>query len=81
MTEQEARRRADAGRAAAGIDPGWRMVHAARRFVLLAAEDRERPAPVRDALAWVVRFGGGLSWAELALDDATGTVVRVERSR
>ncbi len=81
MTEQEAMGRAEEGRAAAGIAAGWRILGAERRFILLAGEDREQPARVRDLLAWVVRFGGGLSWAELAVDDRTGAVVRVERSR
>ncbi len=81
MTEQEARRLAEGQRAPARIDAGWRVTAAERRFILLAGEDREQPGPVRDALVWIVRFGGGLSWAELALDDRSGALLRVERSR
>lgn len=81
MTEQEARRLAEGQRAAAHVDAGWRVVASERRFILLAGEDREQPAPVRDTLVWIVRFGGGLSWAELALDDRSGALLRVERSR
>lgn len=81
MTEQEARRRAEESRTAAEIASGWQAIAAERRFVLLAGADREQPDRVRDVLAWVVRFAGGLSWAELAIDDRSGALVRVERSR
>jgi hypothetical protein len=81
LTEHDARRRAEEGRAAAAIDPGWPAVAAERRFILVAGPDPQEPSRVRDVLAWVVRFGGGISWAELAVDDRTGAVLRVERSR
>lgn len=81
MTEHDARRRADAERATHAIDPGWRLVAAERRYILLGGPKREEPAPVRDLLAWIVRFRGAVSWVEMALDDRTGVVLRVERSR
>jgi hypothetical protein len=37
--------------------------------------------PVLDRLAWIVRFGVQILWAELAVDDATGAVIRFRRSR
>jgi len=81
VTAQEASRRAEDARARHEIAPGWEVLSVERRFILLAGEDREEPAPARDLLAWVVRFGDDLSWAELAMDDRSGAVVRVERSR
>jgi hypothetical protein len=81
VTEQEARYRAEAARSTHEIDEGWRLVAAERRYILVAGPDLEEPAPVRDLLAWIVRFGAGISWTEVALDDRTGAIVRVERSR
>jgi hypothetical protein len=81
VTEAEAQRRAEAARTQAGVALSWRALSAERRWIALAGPDPAEPAPVRDLLAWVVRFGDDLSWAELALDDRTGALVRVERSR
>jgi hypothetical protein len=39
------------------------------------------PGPVIDRHAWIVRFGVIPVWAELAVDDATGEVIRFRRSR
>jgi hypothetical protein len=36
---------------------------------------------VRDCVAWVVRFANDFGWRDLAIEDATGKVVRVERSK
>lgn len=81
MTEQEARRHAEEQRAAHGVPAGWRATAAERRWVELATGKPGEPAPVRDLKVWVVHFADPLSWVELAVDDATGRVVRVERSR
>lgn len=81
MTEAEAIRQAEGARGRYQIAPSWTAISTERRFIALAGPDREQPAPVRDVLAWVVRFGDELSWAELALDDRTGAILRVERSR
>lgn len=81
MTEQEARRRAEEQRPAHRVPAGWRATAAERRWIELPGGPPGEPAPVRDLLAWVVRFAGGIVWAELAVSDATGEVVRVERSR
>jgi hypothetical protein len=37
--------------------------------------------PVLDRLAWIVRFGVHIVWAELAVDDVTGAIIRFRRSR
>ncbi len=81
MTEAEARRSAERARAAHAIAASWQLLAAERRYIALGGPNPEEPAPVRDLLAWVVRFGDALSWADLALDDRSGAVVRVERSR
>jgi hypothetical protein len=39
------------------------------------------PGPVYDLVAWVVVFSGGYSSFQMTIDDATGRVVRVRRSR
>jgi hypothetical protein len=81
VTEAEALRRAEQARTGHEVAPAWTALSAERRFIALAGEGREQPAQVRDLLAWVVRFGDDLSWVDLAIDDRTGAVVRVERSR
>jgi hypothetical protein len=81
VNEAEAQRRAEEARAGAGVSVSWTALSAERRWISLAGADPAQPAPVRDLLAWVVHFGDDLSWAELALDDRTGALVRVERSR
>ena len=81
MTEQEARRRAEEQRAAHQVPAGWRARAAERRWIEIASGPPGEPAPVRDLLVWVVRFAERIAWADLAVSDATGEVVRVERSR
>lgn len=81
MTESEALRSAEAARGAHQVSASWSTLFAERRYITLAGPDREQAAPVRDVLAWVVRFGDDLSWVDLALDDRSGAVLRVERSR
>jgi len=51
------------------------------RYIEIAEGDPQQPAPVRDVLAWVVRFNYGAAWGEVAVDDKTSNVVRVEYSR
>lgn len=36
---------------------------------------------VEDRLVWIARFSKAISWWELAIDDKSGTLVRVQRSR
>ncbi len=81
MTEIEARSRAEASRATHGISPECGVHHAERRYIEIGAKEPDEPAPSRDLLAWVVQFTNGRAWIELALDDESGEVVRVERSR
>jgi len=81
MTETEARARAEAARAEHAVPREWHASQVEQRFIQLGSEDPAEPAPVRDLLAWIVRFAGALSWIDLALDDRSGDVVRVERSR
>ena len=51
------------------------------RYIEIAEGYPQQPAPVRDVLAWVVRFNYGAAWSEVAIDDKTSDVVRVEYSR
>lgn len=50
-------------------------------YIELSVGDPAAPAPVRDVLAWLVRFHYGIAWGEIAVDAAEGDVVRVEYSR
>ncbi len=81
MTLSEARERAEAARAEHDVGPEWALDDLERRFIQLGGTARDEPATVRDLLAWVARFSRGIAWVDLALDDRTGAVVRVERSR
>jgi hypothetical protein len=58
--------------------------HVERRFIELGdtpAAPGEDTVRVRDLRVWVVRFGAGIAWIDLAVDEVTARVVRVERSR
>jgi len=87
MTEQEARAAADAARRRFSISLGLKAASAERRWIELTHGDPNRPsdtpAPVRDALVWIVHYprDGRSGSVELAIEDSTGQVVRVERSR
>jgi hypothetical protein len=81
VTEQEARRRADEQKAAHQVPADWGAGPAEPRWIELAESARDVPSPVRDVRAWIVRYRTQLQWVDLAVDDATGQVVRVERSR
>jgi len=59
-----------------------RVVSAELKYIELGEGDPERPSPVRDVMAWLVRYGMQRGkWVELAVDDQRGRVVRVRSSR
>lgn len=82
MTREEAQRAAVSARAEFGV-PKEAHVDSApeRRFIELAGSDPAAAEPVCDLLAWIIRFRSGIAWIDLTVDDATGEIVRVERSR
>jgi len=82
MTEQEAVAAATKALPAHKL-PGEATAQSAElHWIELKEGDPDQPGPVRDAKAWVVRFAlGERALAELAVDDGTGKVVRVERFR
>jgi hypothetical protein len=51
------------------------------RWIEVAERDGDGPWRVRDVLVWVVRFAVRISWIDLLIADATGRVVRVDKSR
>ncbi len=81
MTEPEARAKAQEARGQYALTSEWEMTNLARRIIELSESFPEQPSRVRDCLAWIARFNNGPAWIELALEDATAQVVRVERSR
>jgi len=80
MTELQAREHAEQARTEHQVPDRFQLAHAERRFIELIAAPGT-PPPVRDCLVWVVRFAQGARWVELAIDDASAAVVRVEKSR
>lgn len=69
-----------------GVPPGFQVSSAELRIVELVANapvvDALPPeGPVVDRSAWVVTFSAEPLWAELTVDDQTGDVVRIRRSR
>jgi hypothetical protein len=86
MNAQDAVKRAQSAAPLFGVPAQFRAVSAELRIIELVAG-----APVQDALpsagpvidrqAWVVRLARGILWAELAIDDLTGDVLRLRRSR
>jgi len=81
VTEQEARRKAEEQKGAHQVPPDWKAGPAEPRWIELSEARVGEPGPVRDLRAWVIRYRTQIQWIDLAIDDATGQVVRVERSR
>lgn len=80
MDEQTARGIAQASPEKPDLPPAYVLRGATRRIIELG-EQPAVGARVRDVRVWVVRFQAGIAWCELAVDEATGQVVRVQRSR
>jgi len=72
---------AEAARGAHGVPPDFQLTGAQRRIIEIGAQAPDRPGKVRDCVAWLVRFAHEIAWIELGVDDQTGLVVRVRRSR
>lgn len=81
MTEFEARSKAQEARGQLALPPEYEIATLQRRLIELPEGFAEQPTRVRDVLVWVARFEQETAWVEVALDDANGQVVRVERSR
>ena len=81
MDENAARLAAASARASAGVPADFALESAEHRIIEVAEGPIERPSRVRDCLAWVVRFSGDFGWHDLAIEDATSRLVRVERSK
>jgi len=81
VTRGEARRAAEAAREQCDIPPEGRLYAVDKRHIELAGDDPSQPAPVKDVLVWLARFRIRHGWTELAVDDASGQIVRVRRSR
>lgn len=82
MTREQAMAVAEASREEREIPRGARISSAEQQYIELSQGDPEQPSPVRDVLAWLVRFEFEKGrWMELAVDDKQGQVVRVRRSR
>lgn len=87
MTEEEAIRIALGSRPAFQVSDAF-VGRKAEKRIIEVVEDRQpvrdampEPGPVRDVVAWVVRLWHEIVWAEFAIEDATGKVVRFRRSR
>lgn len=81
MLEPEARDRAGELRAGAGVPADFDLEWCRRRYIELEQDQGGDRFPVRDALVWMARFSKDISWWELAIEDATGKLVRTDRSR
>jgi hypothetical protein len=85
MLEAAARDRAEEARAGAGVPADFDLEWCRPRYIELEqGPDQNQGADrflVRDALVWIARFSRDISWWELAIEDATGKLVRTDRSR
>lgn len=81
MTRDEARTIANQARAEYKIPDAATIAFVEERYIELTGVDEETAQLVRDALVWVVRFRAGSAWTDLAVEQKTGAIVRVERSR
>jgi hypothetical protein len=82
MTREQAVAIAEAAREEKEVPPGSELGGVEPCFIELGEGDPEKPSQVRDVRVWLVRydFDGG-RWVELAVEDKTGQIVRVQRSR
>ena len=85
MTGDEAGRIAMDARGLYGL-AGYRVAGAERCYIEIVegvppAIVPMSPGPVRDVAAWVVRMTRDGGFAEVAVDDADGAVVRVRKGR
>lgn len=81
MDEATAKQIASDARPDHGITAGYALQGAQRRIIEVTEDPSGAESRVRDVHVWIVRFQAGIAWAELAVDEATGRVVRVQRSR
>jgi hypothetical protein len=82
VRREEAVATAEAAREEKEVPPESSVASAEQAYIELGTGEPEKPSPVRDVLAWLVRFQLGRGrWVELAVDDKLGKVVRVRRSR
>lgn len=81
MTEGEARSKAQEAKAQLNLSPEYEITALQQRIIELPEGFVEQPSRVRDTLVWIARFSNETAWVEVAIEDANGQVVRVERSR
>lgn len=81
MTREEAIARAEATRLPNRVPAEAEVGGAELRWIEIPELIAKEPGPVRDSLAWCVKFLFLPSWIEVAVEDSTGEIVRVERSR
>jgi len=81
MDEATAKQIAGHARPAHDVPAGYAFRSAEPRIIEITDGPSGTGALVRDVRVWIVRFQAGVAWAELAIDEATGSVVRVQRSR
>jgi hypothetical protein len=85
VVEAAARDHAENGRAAAGVPADFSLESIRQRYIELLQERKtgagEVQRLVEDRLVWIARYAKDIAWWELAVDDQSGRVVRVQRSR
>lgn len=81
MDEATAKQIAGHARPAHDVPASYALRSAERRTIEITDGTSGVGARVRDVYVWIVRFQAGVAWTELAVDEATGSVVRVQRSR
>ncbi|MEO6094818.1 MAG: hypothetical protein ABIW76_03725 [Fibrobacteria bacterium] len=81
MLESEARQAAEMLRKEAKVPQGAPLTKAVKRYIEIAKQAPDGKWLARDFLAWVVHFSEDAAFWEVVLDDATGKLLRTDRSR
>ena len=81
MDEATAKQIASDARPEHDVPAGYAIRGAERRIIEISESAVDVTPLVRDVRVWIVRYQAGIAWAELAVDEATRTVVRMQRSR
>ncbi len=80
MTEQEAIQMVEQNRERIEIDSEMTF-ESAEKAIVEYKEDPEEPGPTIDRIAWMILFSSSWGFVTVQVDDRTGKILAIQRSR